>query len=157
MGGCVGGEDGGGGSGMCGGGGLCLLGGASGVDPWRLLKMGSRKVPRLEKALEDTSQRQRASSGGILSVLVRFFSEEVALVTFTSSGIPPQVLSILKVPLRTHQEDDSQVKSSLPVRDFTQISSSQLRTDKKRKAFFFLKLYLGIPSTQDPQIFTGQG
>lgn len=89
MGGCVGGEDGGGGSGMCGGGGLCLLGGASGVDPWRLLKMGSRKVPRLEKALEDTSQRQRASSGGILSVLVRFFSEEVALVTFTSSGIPP--------------------------------------------------------------------
>lgn len=46
--------------------GLCLLGGARSVseaDPWRLRKMGSRKVPRLEKASEDTSQWQQTSSG----------------------------------------------------------------------------------------------
>lgn len=52
-------------------------------------------------------------------VLVRLFSKEMAFVTFTFSEILLQVLSSLRVPLRTHQEDDSQVKSALPVRDFT--------------------------------------
>lgn len=54
-------------------------------------------------------------------------SKEEALVTFTSSEILRQVLSILRVPLRTHLEDDSQVKSALTVRDFTQISSFPLK------------------------------
>lgn len=54
-----------------------------------------------------------------VSVLVRLFSKVMALVTFTSSEILRQVLSILTVPLRTHQEDDSQVKPALPIRDFT--------------------------------------
>lgn len=70
---------------------------------------------------------QTAGGGGILSVSVRFLSKEGTLVTFTFSEILHQYLSILKVPLRAHQEDDSQVKSSLSVRDFTQISSSQLK------------------------------
>lgn len=83
-----------------GGGGLCLLGGASRFDPWRLLKMASCKVPRLDKALEDTIAN---SSGPAVSALARFFSKEVALVTFTSSKILHQVLSILKVPLRTYK------------------------------------------------------
>lgn len=122
-------------------------------------KMGSRKVPSSEKASEDTSEWLWASSGG--NLCLRLFSKEVALVT--SSEIPRQVLSILRVPLRTHQEDDSQVKSALPVRDFTQISSSPLKWEHsalpKSVCFskaFFPKLYLWIPSTQDPQIFTGQ-
>lgn len=98
-----------------------------------------------------------------VSVLVRLFSKEVALVTFTFSEILRQVLSILRVPLRTHQEDESQVKSALPVRDFTQISSFPLKRNHsglpKSVSFskaFFLKLYLWIHSTQDPKIFTGQ-
>ena len=70
MGGCVGGErmveeEGFGNSGG-GGGGLCLLGGASRADPRRFLKMGSSKVPRSEKASEDTSQWRLSNSGGNL-------------------------------------------------------------------------------------------
>lgn len=66
------GEEGGGEFGNDGGGvgGLCLLSGArraiACADPWRFLKMGSGKVPHLEKASEDTSQWQRASSSGSL-------------------------------------------------------------------------------------------
>lgn len=71
-------------------------------------KIGSCKAPRLEKARGDW---QPTSRGSNLS--------EVPLVTFASSEIRHQVLSILRVLLRTHQEDDSQVKSALPVRDFT--------------------------------------
>lgn len=75
------------------------------------LKIGSCKAPRLKKARGDASQWQPTSRGSNLS--------ELPLVTFASSEIRHQVLSILRVLLRTHQEDDSQVKSALPVRDFT--------------------------------------
>lgn len=84
----------------------------AGADPRRFLKMGSHKVSRSEKASEDTSQWRRTSSGGNLCLI--------------SPEMLHQALSILKVPLRTHQEDDSQVKSALPGRDFTQISSFPL-------------------------------
>lgn len=123
LGGCVEGEDGGGLGGL-GGGRACVFSvERAGLIHGDCFKMGSRKVPRSEKASEDTSERQWASSGG--NLCLRLFSKEVALVT--SSEILRQVLSILRVPLRTHQEDDSQVKSALPVRDFTQISSSPLK------------------------------
>lgn len=125
LGGCVEGEDGGGrGGGGLGGGRACVFSvERAGLIHGDCFKMGSRKVPSSEKASEDTSEWLWASSGG--NLCLRLFSKEVALVT--SSEIPRQVLSILRVPLRTHQEDDSQVKSALPVRDFTQISSSPLK------------------------------
>lgn len=121
VGGCAAGEGGRGCLGTVVGGGLCLHSGARGViagaDPRRFLKMGSSKVPLLEKASEDTGQYQQWWES--VTVLERLLCEEEALVTFTSSEIMSRVLSILRVPLRTHQEDDCQVKSALPVRDFT--------------------------------------
>ncbi|KAK1897534.1 BURP domain containing protein 8 [Dissostichus eleginoides] len=48
---------------------------------------------------------------GKTTVLIRLFSKEVAVVT--SSEILPEVLSILRVPLRTHQEDDSQCEDCI--------------------------------------------
>ncbi|KAF0042184.1 hypothetical protein F2P81_005716 [Scophthalmus maximus] len=68
--------------------------------------MGSSKVPLLEKASEDTGQYQQWWES--VTVLERLLCEEEALVTFTSSEIMSRVLSILRVPLRTHQEDDCQ-------------------------------------------------
>ena len=138
LGGCVEGEDGGGR--WVWEGGACVFSvERAGLIHGDCFKMGSRQVPRSEKASEDTSEWLWASSGG--NLCLRLFSKEVALVT--SSEIPHQVLSILRVPLRTHQEDDSQVKSALPVRDFTQISSSPLKWDHSaltKKCTFFKSL-----------------